>query len=324
MLSRVADALYWMCRYVERAENVARFIDVNRQLGLDLHESAERQWRPVVATTGDIALFEARHPEATEDSVTEFLTFAEDYPNSIAACLHAARENARSIREIISSEMWEQINTLNLFVREGFAAARPLQSAHHFYRRVKMSCHLFEGLMASTMSHNEAWHFGRLGQFLERADKTARIVDIKYFILLPSADDIGTPFDSIQWAALLKSASGFEMYRKKWRRISADRVVDFLLLDAEFPRSVRFCVTEMQRSLHAITGNPPDSYQNTPERLIGQLRSELGYAHVREIVDGGLHEFIDSLESRLNAIDGEIFTQFLSLATPRGAKESTQ
>jgi len=314
MLSRVADSLFWMCRYIERAENIARFLGVNLNLSMDTGVNTASQWRPLVDTTGDGELFDTNYGVANEATVTEFLTFDANYPNSIVSCLRAARENARSIREIISSEMWEQINTLHMFVKEGFNAARPLRSAHDFYRRVKMSCHLFEGLMYSTMSHNEAWHFGRLGLHLERADKTARILDIKYFLLLPSQDDVGTPLDNIQWMALLKSASGLEMFRKKWRRITAERVIEFLMLDQEFPRSVSFCLAGMQRSLHQITGRPEDVYRTAPERLVGRLSSEFAYARIEDIIAMGLHEYLDHLEKHLNEIDSAIFKEFFALA----------
>lgn len=319
MLSRVADSFYWMCRYIERAENLARFVDVNLNLSMDGRLTAAHQWRPLVDTTGDAPWFDAHYGGANEESVTQFLTFDARYPNSIVSCLRTARENARGIREIISSEMWEQVNTLYRFVCEGFAAARPLRNAHDFYHRVKMSCHLFEGLMAGTMSHNEAWQFGRLGLHIERADKTSRILDIKYFLLLPSREDVGTPLDNIQWMALLKSTSGFEAYRKKWRRITADRVIDFLLLDREFPRSVSFCLADMQRSIQRITGRPLDANCSQPERLLGRLNAQFAYARVEDVISSGLHEYLDELELELNAIDSAVFKEFFDLTAEPAA-----
>jgi uncharacterized alpha-E superfamily protein len=172
---------------------------------------------------------------------------------------------------------------------------------------------LFEGITAVTMSHGEAWHFIRLGTMLERADKTTRILDVKYFILLPSVADVGTPYDDIQWAAVLKSVSGFEMYRKRHGRISPERIVEFLLLDGDFPRAVRHCVGLADQSLHAITGAAPGTYSCASERRAGLLRSELDYAQVDAIVKAGLHEFFDALEARMNTIDecirGDFFAQ---------------
>jgi len=317
MLSRVADAIYWMGRYLERAENVARFVDVNLHLGLDLPHEIDRQWEPLVKTTGDAARFAERYGTASEDYVINFLTFDDTYPNSILSCIASARENARTIREVISSEMWEQINTLYIFVKEGYTAARPIQSAHNFYRRVKMSCHLFWGLTDNTMSHNEAWHFARLGRYIERADKTSRILDIKYFIILPSADEVGTPFDNIQWSALLKSASALEMYRKSWRRITSERVVEFLLLDSEFPRSVRFCIGEADSSIHRITGSPAGAYRLQSERLLGRLKAEFDFARAPEVITAGLHEFLDETQGRLNEVGNRIGQEFFGIIPPQ-------
>ncbi|MEM0980974.1 MAG: alpha-E domain-containing protein, partial [Cyanobacteria bacterium P01_H01_bin.58] len=210
MLSRVAESIYWLNRYVERAENVARFVDVNLHLLLDTSlEGSTQQWEPLVVTTGDGELFQERYGTATAKNVLQFLTFDAAYPNSILSCVRAARENSRSIREIISSEMWEQINSFYLWVQEAAQGEADEDHLLNFYQEVKMASHLFAGVMDATMAHNEGWHFGHLGRLLERADKTARILDVKYYILLPSVHDVGTPLDSLQWIALLKSASAY-------------------------------------------------------------------------------------------------------------------
>jgi uncharacterized alpha-E superfamily protein len=218
MLSRVADSIYWLNRYIERAENVARFIDVNINLMLDVPVEIPQQWQPLVSVTGDMELFNSRYSEANNENVIHFLTFDENYANSIISCLKAARENARSIREVISSEMWEEVNSFYLMVKEA-TTVKSLGNLPKFLGYVKMASHRFAGVMDATMSHNEGWHFGQLGRLLERADKTARILDVKYFLLLPSAEWVGTPLDRIQWIALLKSASGYEMYRKSQHHI---------------------------------------------------------------------------------------------------------
>ncbi|HCV25565.1 MAG TPA: hypothetical protein DGN59_19075, partial [Candidatus Latescibacteria bacterium] len=238
MLSRAGDAIYWMNRYVERAENIARFIQVNLHLSLDQPmQMRSEQWAPLVKVTGDYDRFLERYGEATQESVIDFLTFDREYPNSIISCLDRARENARSVRQIISSEMWQQINTFFLMV-SGVHKGIALEVPDDFFARIQMACHTFTGIMSATMSHGEAWHFGRIGAMLERADKTSRILDVKYFILLPQVQDVGTPYDNIQWSALLKSASAFEMYRKKYGRIEPRDVAAFLILDPEFPRSI--------------------------------------------------------------------------------------
>ncbi len=301
MLSRVADSIFWMARYIERAENVARFIDVNLHLVLDLPVGSTEQWDPLVITSGDQQRFAARYgTAATKENVVQFLTFDTENPNSIIACARAARENARSVREIICSEMWEQVNSFYLMVTARDAGRRARESPHDFFTEVKTAGHLFTGLAEATMSHGEAWHFSRLGRLLERADKTTRLLDVKYFILLPSPADVGTAFDDIQWAAVLRSASALEMYRKRYGRIAPERVADFLLLDREFPRAVHYCLIKGEESLHAITGTPLGTFRNPAEQRLGQLRSELGYARVDDVLAGGLHEFLDGLQIKLN------------------------
>ncbi|UZQ54977.1 alpha-E domain-containing protein [Trichothermofontia sichuanensis B231] len=313
MLSRVADSIYWMNRYVERAENIARFVDVNLHLLLESPTGMAQQWQPLVLTTGDLEFFEEHYGEANADNVIQFLTFDEDYPNSIVSCLRSARENARSVREVISSEMWEQLNQFYLMVREA-APGQPLSALHDFFTEVKLSSHLFAGVMDATLSHNEGWHFGQIGRLLERADKTARILDVKYFILLPSVQDVGTMMDEVQWIALLKSASAFEMYRKRRKhRITPIGVVEFLVLDREFPRAMRFCLLQAERSLHQITGTPAGTWSNPAERALGRLRSELDYITAEEIIQTGLHEFLDSLQLQMNEVGQQIFETFFAL-----------
>ncbi len=321
MLSRVAESIYWMSRYIERAENVARFVDVNLQLILDQPTGMQAQWDPLVATTGDDEVFEERYGEASREAVLKFLTFDTENPNSIISCLRAARENARSIRENISSEMWEQINDAYLMVTETseeWAMAEP----HQFFTDIKVASHLFMGQTDNIMSHSEGWHFCQLGRLIERADKTSRIVDVKYFILLPSVSDVNTPFDDIQWGALLHSASAFEMYRKTHGLIAPNKVVAFLLLDREFPRSVLYCISKAEESLHAISGTPLETFSNSAEQGLGQLRSEFAYAQVDQILHSGLHEFLDAFQTKLNDVGEDIYKTFFALRPVNG--ESTQ
>jgi uncharacterized alpha-E superfamily protein len=182
---------------------------------------------------------------------------------------------------------------------------------------MRMACHLFHGITEVTMTHNEAWHFIRLGRNLERADKTSRILDVKYFILLPSVRDVGTPYDDVQWSAVLKSVSGFEMYRKRHGRIAPDRIVEFLLLDHEFPRALRYCIGRADRSLHVITGSSADSFSCGSEQWLGLLRSELDFTRVETILTAGLHEFCDALQTKMNTIDECVNRDFFG-PTPVG------
>jgi len=312
MLSRVADSIYWMSRYVERAENVARFISVNLNLSLDMPGEAGQQWWPLVVITGDDDEFQSRISTTTKESVVQFLTFDTDNPNSILSCLRSARENARSVREIISAEMWEHINKFYLLVRDGGTLEDVLDDPYHFYEVVSLAGQQFLGVTDATMTHGEAWHFCQLGRMIERADKTSRILDVKYFILLPKPSDVGTPYDDVQWLALLRSASALEMYRQRHGRISPVNVVNFLVLDKEFPRAVLHCLTRANDSLHSISGTVTGSFSNVAEQRLGQLRAELAYTHAEEIIAGGLHEFIDDFQQRLNCVGEAVFESFFA------------
>jgi uncharacterized alpha-E superfamily protein len=205
--------------------------------------------------------------------------------------------------------MWAQTNAMFLQIQSQRSLPEPERMLDAF-REIRMGCHLFFGVTDATMTHNEAWHFMRLGRTLERADKTSRILDVKYFMLLPSAADIGTPYDDIHWAAVLKSVSGFEMYRKRFGRITPADVVDFLVMDREFPRAVRYCITSASDSLHAITGTPGGAFQCRSEQLMGQLRAELDFAAVDAVIRGGLHEYLDRLQQMMNGVDVSLREDF--------------
>jgi uncharacterized alpha-E superfamily protein len=318
MLSRVADSIYWLNRYIERAENVARFIDVNLNLMLDLPTNITQQWQPLIHTTGDLDLFQKYYGEMNAENVIQFLTFDGNYPNSIISCVKNARENARSIREIISSEMWEEVNAFYLMLKEAESGKR-LAELPDFFAQVKMSSHRFAGVMDATMSHNEGWHFGQVGRLLERADKTARILDVKYFLLLPSAEWVGTPLDQIQWIALLKSASAYEMYRKCQHRITPNDVAQFLILNRQFPRSIHFCLWQAEQCLHEISNTPVGSWCNSAERSLGKLCSQLGYLTIEDVINSGLHEFLDQIQSSINEVGNQVYSTFFAIDNPSSA-----
>jgi uncharacterized alpha-E superfamily protein len=180
------------------------------------------------------------------------------------------------------------------------------------FASVKMARHLFTGVTDATMTHNESWHFCRLGRMLERADKTSRILDVKYFLLLPTAADVGTTSDDIQWAAVLRSASAFEMYRKAHGRIAPDRVVEFLMFEREFPRAILYCLSRARQSVHAISGTPDGMFRYPVERLLGELCSELAYSRVEAIITAGLHEYLDRLQTKMNQVGHGISETFFA------------
>lgn len=313
MLGRVAESIYWMGRYAERADNVARFLGVNHHLALDLPTRSPAQWEPLIVASGDEESFRERYDDATRQNVIQFLTFDEKNPNSILSCLYAARENARSVREIISTDMWQQINTTYMMARDAKTSGQGLAAPHQFFEQVRLYCTQFVGATDSTMTHGEGWRFARMGRLLERADKTTRILDVKYYILLPKVKDVGTPYDGLQWSSLLRSASAFEMYRQHFGRIEPKRVVEFLLLDRQFPRAIVYCLTKANEALHAICRTPLGSFDNDAERKLGALRSEMAYTTVDEIINFGLHEYIDRFQTKLNAVGKAIHEQFFAL-----------
>ena len=314
MLSRVADSLYWMSRYVERAENVARFIHVNMWLSLDLPSGYVEQWSPLISTTGDEKLFAEHYKQATKHDVVHFLTFDTRNPNSILASVIAARENARVVRQYVTLEMWEQINRFYLSLQNGARLANQgYEPRHEFFTDVTGASHMFLGILDATMSQNEGWHFCRLGRMVERADKTSRILDAKYFLLLPSVNEVGTPYDDIMWAAVLRSTSALEMYRKRFQQLSPDRIGEFLVLDREFPRAIHYCVVTAEESLRAISGTPKGMFRNPAEQQLGRVCADLNYLQVRDIIGRGLHEFLDDLQIRLNLTGGAIHNAFFAM-----------
>ncbi|HYR84803.1 MAG TPA: alpha-E domain-containing protein [Terriglobia bacterium] len=314
MLSRVADSLYWMSRYVERAENVTRFIDVNNLLSLDLPAGYIEQWAPLISTTGDDVLFSESYKVTSKREVIRFLMFDTRNPNSVLSAVAAARENARMARQYITLEMWEQVNRFYLSVQSAArASANGIEPNQDLFTDVMNASHLFLGITHSTMSHNEGWHFCRLGRMIERADKTSRILDAKYFLLLPSVNAVGSPYDDIMWAAVLRSTSAFEMYRKRFQQISPDRIVEFLVLDREFPRAIHYCAISAEESLRAISGTPRGTFRNRAEQQLGRIVADLNYIQVRDIISLGLHEFLDDLQIRFNKVGEAIHREFFAL-----------
>jgi uncharacterized alpha-E superfamily protein len=313
MLSRVADSLYWMSRYLERAENIARFLDVNWHLTLDLAVSQQNHWSALVSVSGDLATFKQKYSDDSKNNVVRFLTIDPEYTNSIYSCLNKARENARSVRDIIPVEMWEQINVFFHFVeRQAKPTSQLFDNPYNFCEEVKRRSMTISGLMHDAMDHDEVWLFFHLGRMLERADKTSRILDVKYFVLLPDAEDVGTIVDDVQWSALLKATSSFQAYRHQYGKIMPASIVEYLLLDHDFPRSVLYCLSQAQHCLHEIAGTRIGYFSNDAEKCIGQLCAELSFYSIDDIFAQGLHEFTDNLQLKMNRIDQAIYTTFFA------------
>jgi uncharacterized alpha-E superfamily protein len=302
-----------MNRYLERAENYARFLDVNFNLSLELPPSISEQWKPLVVTTGDWTMYESLYDKIDKSRAIYFLGFDLNNPNSIYSSIKTARENARAIRPEITKEVWEQINHIYHQVKEGHEKQQWKKSdPRSFFTEVKKGCQLLHGIFDSTISRTDSWHFGKMGQLIERADKTSRVLDVKYHMLLPAAEAVGSPFDIIQWAALLKSVSAYDMYRKKYGKLTPISISEFLILDKVFPRAMLRCLMHAEDSLYKITGGGI-GYSNVAEKQIGILKSQLEYEDINEIFNFGLHEYMDDFQGKLNDVSKAIFDTFFSI-----------
>lgn len=307
MLSRVADNIYWTSRYVERAANIARFLEASYYMNLDLRSVGNEQWSPLIEITGDMPLFTARFGTATRENVMHFLMFNPEYPNSIASCLSTARENARGLREILPADLFEELNTLGIMVPSA------TREKAHFHTRVLELCREVKhadmhisGIVSETMERGQGYHFWRLGEFLERADKTSRLLDVKYFHLLPQLSDVGTTLDDMQYSAMLYSLDAAEVYSRTHGLIEHEKIIEMIVLDRGFPRAILFCLQASLDSLYRITRDRTDA----PHELLRNLCLRIKSMSPRQIIDFGLHEFIDELQQKLNEINNAIFTAF--------------
>ena len=315
MLSRVADSLYWINRYVERAENISRFVEVSEAMALDCPPGSAEPWLPLIDASGDRELFDKLFPAGNPEDVVQFLVREARNPSSVVNCIANARENARQIREIITTEMWEQINSLYWNLQEPEFWQQPPQEQ---LREIRRSCQLFYGITDATLSRDLSWQFSRLGRLLERADKTTRILDVKYFLLLPSPEEVGGVLDELQWIALLRTAGAYQMFRQSQQRaIVPEQVASFLLLDPIFPRSVRYCLERISETLRIIRSDavpgPPDDL----ECLSGLVLARWSFTRIEELVANGLHEAIDHLQKDLNRMHDLIEQRyFISTSAP--------
>ena len=311
MLSRVADTLYWMSRYLERAEHTARLIDVNLLQMLDqTPDFTDRRWERLLASLKS----ELPTPD-TDDAygVTAALTFDAANPVSVVSCVAAARENARQVREQISSEMWEQLNSLYLRVRDATMDEIWHAEPHMFFRGVKEGAHLFQGITDATMSHGEGWLFIQLGRSIERAAATATLLDVHFSAFLEEGRQTTTPLNYQEWVGLLKSCTAFEAYCKVYTaEIRPEAIAEFLLLNADFPRSVRFVVDQVQIALQGIGRASGARSAGRAERLAGRLRATLDYGQVDEILTGDVHAYLEGIQQQCMQIHGSIYEAYIT------------
>ena len=308
MLSRVANLIYWIARYLERAENTARIVEVNAQLVLDLQarQAADdpRAWEPLVFVTGSDEKFHELYGEkVTERAVVEFMLFDKRNPSSVLSCVATARENARCIRDQLSAELWETLNTFFLRLKDDDFTRYAQLGAADYLGWIKSQTQLFHGVAEAMIPRNDGWCFYDLGRHLERADNITRIVDIKYFMILPGVQAVGSALDMVQWASVLRSCSGFEAFRRS-RRGDLDlvRVVDYLLRDEAFPRSVLYSVSEAEQCLLRIGPGDGQPSVTQARELIARLREDIRSADIKAVIASGLHEYLDGLQLRIEQV----------------------
>ena len=322
MLSRVADSLYWINRYLERAENISRFLEVSEAMALDCPPGSAQPWLPLVDATGDRRSFDQAYPTRTPGDVLQFLLLDRENPNSIVRCIAMARENARQIRDVITTEMWEQINDLHWSLQDGEVIwSEPVQEQ---LRTIRKGCQIFYGITEATLSRDLSWLFSQLGRLIERADKTSRILDVKYFLLLPKPEDVGGVLDELQWITLLRTVGAYQMYRQSTQQaINPTAVARFLLLDPIFPRSVRFCLQGINDTLQQIQTQPVQGPPDDLDCLRGQLLARWSYVRIDTLIATGLHEATDQLQRDLNRLHELIQQRYFTSADLRSTSVDT-
>jgi uncharacterized alpha-E superfamily protein len=318
MLSRTADHLFWMARYIERAENTARMLDVNMSTAL-LPQSAdvtEQNWRAMLTISELQSAFDVKYPTPTTRDVLDFMVRDPGNPSSIFSCLQAARENARAVRGVLTTEVWETHNDTWLELLKLLAGGVLKRDPSHLFEWVKFRSHLSRGVTIGTMLKDEAFYFTRLGTFLERADNTARIIDVKFHGAGRAEPRNGedaesngeNQLDYYFWAAILRSVSAFEIYRKVYRDVIApSRVAELLVLRNDMPRSLLNCMNEVCLNLEMVR----NSRSRETERRAGLLRAELQHGRIEDILQMGLHTFLNAFLARVNDLGGRISQDFL-------------
>lgn len=320
MLSRVADLTYWTARYLERAENTARIVDVNAQLVLDSQSRDSddpRLWEPLVYVSGGEDLYHKLYDgKVSEPSVLNFMLFDRRNPSSVVSCICYARENARCIRDQLSGEIWEELNSFYLKLKDDDFEQYNRVGSSEYLAWIKSQTQLFYGVAESMFPRTPMWRFYELGRFLERADNTSRILDVKYYMLLPQVSAVGSALDMVQWASVLRSCSGFEAFRKSRRgQLNLERVLDYLVRDPMFPRSIAFSIRHARHALSHITEGVEHLQQNRADSLLAQLETDLQATVMNDVVLRGLHEYLDSLQVRVSDIHGAIQETFIEYST---------
>jgi uncharacterized alpha-E superfamily protein len=315
MLSRVADSLFWMSRYLERAEQIARLLNVTFHLDLDLRGVLARPSDELWTSLPDIVQEPLVHAngngQAPQGTIGHWLTFDLSNPSSILSCVGRARSNARSIRGATNSSMWRELNKLYWQLRDPEFSARAQESPHDFYQAVECGSQLFQGVCDATLTHDEGWQFIQLGKYLERADKTLRILDVRYQMLRQTDQPMDVSLSNLQWAGVLRTCLAYEAFQRLYMgRVDPERVVEFLLLHAEFPRSVRFSLEQSAKALAEIEGTESERGESKADRILGRVLSDLKYVESDQLGPDNLHAFISGLLDRCAQTSGALQRQY--------------
>jgi uncharacterized alpha-E superfamily protein len=305
LLARYAECIFWMARYMERAENLARILDVNETFARDTRGS--RDWMAVVALNSDTERFKQLYPSASPENVTNFYVLDVQNPTSIITAVRMARENARQLRPLISTEMWSQLNVFyNWLLTLGPSDIAP-SALPRLCGRIKEACQTNTGVTEGTFYRDQGWYFFRLGKYLERADQSTRLLDIKYHSLLPSVTDVGSPIDISQWSSLLRSVAGYHAFRRVHPRgMTAASVAEFLLFNDSFPRSVSVCTNQVEQLLTRMRTKHRLRNGAAAMEKLDEIRGALGSHSIDRVIARGLHEYLDWLQLRFGDVSAEI------------------
>jgi uncharacterized alpha-E superfamily protein len=322
MLSRTAESLFWIGRYLERVQDLARVVDVAYHSRLEQVGTRRRpaeDWEPLLVISGERERFFGGQERAEARAVAEFITFDLDNPNSILSCLRKARENARGMRDRITSEMWETLNSFYLWLTERSLLHDSESNFYALYSTLKERCFLFSGVSQGTMIHDEGWQFLRVGTFLERAQMTARILDVQYPRLMEEARGPGGATRAM-W--LLRSVSAYEAYSKVFHlEMRPPLVAEFLVFDAQFPRSIHYAINAATHALRRVSDSPAERYADAAERILGWLNASLAYGDRRELIDGRLHALLEDIQTRCGEVSEELHEIYFAYKVP-GAYEA--
>jgi uncharacterized alpha-E superfamily protein len=312
ILARHAECIFWLARQVERSNSTARILDINETFSRN--SRGEHDWESVLRLYGDEQNFRETGRRPTADAVIHFYVLDDENPNSVLSCIGMARENARALRPLISTEMWVQLNSFHNRLRRLRKADLRVENLNRLCSYIKESCQTHSGITAETLYRDESWYFHQIGRAIERADQTTRLVDVKYQVLLPQPSDVGSPIDEAQWNTLLRSAAGFHAFRRNYpQSMSPSTVVGFLVLDRRFPRSVAASVLAANEHLHELRLKYGHTARRSASNLLRRLAATLAEESADDLIARGLHDALDGIQAELGAVTNALGREFFLL-----------